>query len=140
MEHSATITVESIIYVPIKKVWHLWTEPVHIQQWNNASPDWHTPHASNDLRPGGSFVFRMEAKDGSFGFDFTGVYEVVSPYSQIAYTLADGRKVNILFASQGNNTHLVETFDPESINPHHVQKGGWQAILNNFKTYAESIP
>ena len=132
------ITVETTVDAPINKVWKLWTEPAHITQWAFASPEWHAPRAENDLRPGGSFSSRMEAKDGSMGFDFAGVYDEVRENQYISYTLGDGRKVEITFTSQGNQTRVVENFEAENKNPLEMQKTGWQAIMNNFKHYAES--
>jgi uncharacterized protein YndB with AHSA1/START domain len=136
--NSTAITVEIIVNAPAEKVWKFWTQPDHIMQWNNASDDWHTPRAENDLRPGGKFVFRMEAKDGSFGFDFAGEYNEVVPGQLISYSLGDKRKVKITFLDQGTSTQVTETFDPEQVNPVEMQKAGWQAILNNFKKYAET--
>jgi uncharacterized protein YndB with AHSA1/START domain len=132
------IVVETIINAPISKVWENWTEPKHITQWNNASDDWHTPHAENDLRVGGKFLSRMEAKDGSFGFDFEGVYSEIIPFKKIRYGLEDGREVETIFAENGETTKIITTFDAENENPIEMQKGGWQAILNNFKKYVES--
>lgn len=132
------ITVESTIDAPIEKVWDLWTSPQHIMQWNNASPDWHTPKAENDLRKGGKFLSRMEAKDGSFGFDFWGIYNEVDHHAFISYTMGDERKAEITFTQDGNRTKLSETFEAESENPVDMQKAGWQAILDNFKKYVES--
>ena len=133
-----TITAEANIKAAIDKVWRLWTEPSHIMQWNNASDDWHTPHAENDLRAGGKFMSKMEAKDGSFGFDFGGVYDKVEDKRYIEYTIGDGRKVKIFFTANGNETKVLETFEAENANPPEMQKEGWQAILNNFKKYAEA--
>lgn len=133
-----TITVESTINTPVAQVWTLWTSPEHIKNWNTASEDWYTTHAENDLRAGGSFSSRMEAKDGSFGFDFNGSYDVVNLHEHIAYTIADGRKVTITFSGSGNTTKITETFEAENTNPLDMQRGGWQAILDNFKKYAES--
>jgi uncharacterized protein YndB with AHSA1/START domain len=133
------ITVESTVNVPVEKVWHLWTTPEHITQWSNASDDWHTPHAENDLREGGSFISRMEARDGSYGFDFGGVYNEVKTNKVIAYTMGDGRKVRVSFSGSDNETHISETFEAEDENSVDLQRGGWQAILNNFKKYAESL-
>jgi uncharacterized protein YndB with AHSA1/START domain len=116
----------------------MWTEPQHITQWNNASDDWHTTSATNDLRNGGIFSYRMEAKNGSFGFDFGGVYDEVKTNELIAYTMGDGRKAIIIFNSQGNATKMVETFEAETENSIELQRGGWQAILDNFKKYAEA--
>lgn len=132
------ITVESTVKAPVEKVWKLWTAPEHITQWNNASDDWHTPFAENDLRVGGKFLSRMAARDGSFSFDFGGVYDEVRPNKLIAYTMGDGRKVVINFTSNGNETKVVETFDAESTNSVELQRGGWQAILDNFRNYAET--
>ena len=136
--NKTTITVQAIVNAPMKKVWDLWTLPEHITQWNNASDDWCTPHAENDLRKGGKFLFRMEAKDKSFGFDFNGIYDDIMTNKLIAYSIEGGRKVKIEFLSQGDKTLVTETFEPENENPIEMQKGGWQAILNNFKKYAES--
>jgi uncharacterized protein YndB with AHSA1/START domain len=133
-----TITVENTIYAPVEKVWELWTGTDHITKWNNASDDWHTPRAENDLRTGGKFVSRMEAKDGSFGFDFGGVYDEVKMHELISYTIGDGRKVNVTFSGNSTWTKVVETFEAEGANPIEMQKGGWQAILDNFKKYVES--
>src|SRR6476660_9703490 len=109
-QNKTVITVESTIGAPVEKVWEYWTRPQHITKWSNASDDWHTPRAENDLRPGGSFVSRMEAKDGSMGFDFGGVYDEVKLHEVISYTLGDGRKVKITFKGQGNETEVIETF------------------------------
>lgn len=136
-EAPTPITVEATVQAPVEKVWHLWTEAEHIKNWNNASDDWHTPHAVNDLRAGGKFVFTMAAKDGSFSFDFEGVYDVVSEHQRIGYTIADGRKVEVLFLENERGTHIVETFDAENIHSREMQRAGWQAILDNFKKYAE---
>jgi len=127
------ITVETTVNAPIEKVWKLWTAPEHITKWNNASDDWHTPFAENDLRVGGKFVARMEAKDGSFGFDFGGVYDEVKENELIEYTIGDGRKVIINFTGNGNGTKVVEGFEAESTNSIELQRGGWHAILDNFK-------
>jgi uncharacterized protein YndB with AHSA1/START domain len=132
------ITVETTVNAPVEKVWHLFTTPEHITNWNNASDDWHTPSAENDLRTGGEFVYKMAAKDGSYAFDFGGVYDEVQTNKRIAYTIADGRKVTISFNGNGNETKVVETFDAESTHSVEMQKGGWQAILDNFKKYVEA--
>ncbi len=136
-ENKSPITISSTINAPVNKVWEYWTKPEHITQWSSASDDWHTPRAENDLRTGGSFLSRMEAKDGSFGFDFGGVYDEVDTHKKIAYTMGDGRKVKIAFLPNGNQTEIHEIFDPENENPIEMQQQGWQAILNNFKKYAE---
>jgi uncharacterized protein YndB with AHSA1/START domain len=131
------ITVESKINVPMDKVWKLWTTPEDIVKWNFASDDWQTPHAENNLRAGGIFNYRMEAKDGSMRFDFGGVYKKVKPNELIEYEIGDGRKVRIDFTGNGNETKIVETFEAETTNSAEMQRSGWQAILDNFKKYAE---
>jgi uncharacterized protein YndB with AHSA1/START domain len=133
-----TITVQATISAPVEKVWNCWTQPAHITQWNAASDDWHTPHAENDLRPGGKFLSRMEARNGKVGFDFEGTYETVIKYVLIVYSIADGRKVKIYFSGEGSETNIVETFDAESTHTADQQRAGWQAILDNFKSYTES--
>lgn len=131
------ITIQNTIEVPVEKVWNYWSGPEHITKWNNASPDWHTPWAKNDLRVGGSFVSRMEAKDGSMGFDFGGTYDEVKKHEYIEYTIGDGRKVKVRFSGQGNTTRVVVNFEAEETNSVEMQRGGWQAILDNFKKYTE---
>lgn len=138
MEQATKITVEATIKAPVTKVWKLWSEPEHITKWCSASDEWHTPRAENDLRTGGKFSSRMEAKDGSMGFDFGGVYDDVRINEYIEYTMGDGRKVEIIFSGNNDETRIVETFDAESENPIEMQQGGWQAILDNFKKYAEN--
>jgi uncharacterized protein YndB with AHSA1/START domain len=132
------ITIEATVNAPVEKVWSIWTGTEHIKKWNNASPDWHTPKAEHDLKPGGKFVYRMEAKDGSFGFDFSGTFDVVIINECLESTLDDGRKVKIVFKNVNGTTHITETFEAENENPIEMQKNGWQAILNNFKSYAET--
>jgi len=132
------ITVETTVNAPVEKVWRSWTEPQHITKWNNASDDWHTPWAKADFKEGGNFVARMEAKDGSMGFDFGGTYDAVMEHQYIEYTLGDGRKVKINFNPQNNSTQVVESFEAENTNSLEMQRGGWQAILDNFKKYAEN--
>lgn len=132
------ITVSNTINAPVEKVWEYWTKPGHITQWNSASDDWHSPRSENDLRVGGNFVFRMEAKDGSFGFDFGGVYDAITPNEYIKYTLGDGREVEITFEADGNKTKVTESFEAESTNPIEMQKVGWQNILDKFKKYTEA--
>jgi uncharacterized protein YndB with AHSA1/START domain len=138
MSKPVRVTVQALIQAPVEKVWKYWTEPEHITKWNQASDDWHAPWAENDLRTGGKFVTRMEAKDGSAGFDFGGTYDAVRLHEEISYTMGDGRKVNIFFTARGNETEVVQTFDAEETNPVEVQQAGWQAIMNNFKKYAET--
>lgn len=139
MEKKAPITVEAIVKAPVEKVWNSWTKPEHITKWCAASDDWHAPYAENDARTGGKFKTTMAAKDGSIGFDFEGVYSNVVANKEIDYAMADGRKVSIRFSAQGNDTKVVETFDPEDQNPIEMQRGGWQAILDNFKKYTEAL-
>ena len=133
------ISVETNVNVPIYRVWEMWTSPEHIMKWNNASADWHTTLAENDLRKGGKFLYRMEAKDKSAGFDFDGVYDEVKINQLIEYTISDGRKVKIVFTENGDETKIVETFETEEENSIDLQREGWQAIMNNFKRYAEKI-
>jgi uncharacterized protein YndB with AHSA1/START domain len=133
-----TITVETTVQAPVEKVWAFWSRPEHITQWNTASEDWHTTSARNDLRVGGEFNARMEARDGSFGFDFGGVYDDVKTNELIAFTIGDGRKVEVRFTGRDNETRVVERFEAESENSIEMQRGGWQAILDNFKKYVES--
>ena len=129
--------MEVTVKAPVEKVWQFWTLPEHIVKWNNASDDWHTPYAENDPRTGGKFLSRMEAKDGSFGFDFDGVYDEVVNYKKIEYTIADGRKVIITFTLNGDECKVSETFDAETTNSVEMQRTGWQAIMDNFKKYVE---
>ena len=132
------ITVQTTIKASIEKVWNCWTHPTHIINWNFASDDWCCPKAINDLKPNGKFSWRMEAKDGSMGFDFTGIYEQIIEKELIIYKLSDGRLVKIDFSQLGAEVKLSETFEPEGINSGEQQRAGWQAILINFKNYVES--
>lgn len=132
------ITVETVVNAPVEKVWDLWTEPRHIVHWNFASVDWHTTYAENDLRVGGKFLTRMEAKDGSGGFDFTGTYTSLELYKFIEYSIGDGRRVRVTFDRKGTGTRITEIFETETTNSVDRQQEGWQAILDNFKIYAES--
>ncbi len=132
------ITIETTIKAPIEKVWELWTLPEHIIHWNNASDDWYTPKSENDLRVGGKFNSRMEAQDGSFGFDFEGVYDEVKTHELVAYTIGD-RKVRITFSSKEDEVLVTEIFEAENTHPIEIQKAGWQSILDNFKKYVEGI-
>lgn len=131
------ITAQAIVHAPIETVWEYWTEPRHIQAWNAASDDWHTPHATNDLRVGGILHARMEAKDQSAGFDFDGTYTEVIPHQRLAYTLEDGRKVTISFEATADGIKITETFDIEHESSAELQREGWQAILDHFKNYTE---
>jgi uncharacterized protein YndB with AHSA1/START domain len=131
------IIVEAKIEAGIQKVWDYYTNPSHIINWNFADPSWHCPSASNDLKVGGNYVARMEAKDGSFGFDFEAMYTEVHPLERFTYEFG-GREAKVDFQQDGNSTSVKITFDPETENPIELQQAGWQAILNNFKNYAEN--
>lgn len=131
------ITVECSINAPVEKVWKYWTEPEHICKWNFASNDWHAPYAENDLREGGKFKFGMAAVNGSASFDFEGTYDKVVTNELIEYKIADGRKVVVTFAANGNTTTVTENFEAESTHTPEMQKFGWQSILDNFKKYVE---
>lgn len=132
------ISIATLVKAPIEKVWKCWTEPDHIIHWNFASDDWQCPSAENDLQVGGKFSSRMEAKDGSFGFDFWGNHTEVEEFKKISSLLGDGRKLTVTFESTGEGTYVKEDFEAEETNPIELQKEGWQAILNNFKKHAES--
>lgn len=132
------ITIDTVIVADIQKVWDYYNSPEHITQWNHASDDWHCPKAENDMKIGGTYLARMEAKDGSFGFDFKAIYDEIIPMAKVAYTLEDERKVVTTFEKQGEQTKVTTVFDAEGMNPIDMQKAGWQAILNNFKRYTET--
>jgi uncharacterized protein YndB with AHSA1/START domain len=136
--HKTVISVEAIINAPEDKVWEYWTLPEHIMQWNHASDDWHTTAATNDLEVGGRFSSTMAAKDGSFSFDFWGIYDKVKKHQTIAYTMGDGRKAETTFTKKGETTLVTTVFEAESENSVELQQGGWQAILNNFKKHVEN--
>ena len=133
------ITVETTVNAPVEKVWKSWNEPRHITKWCAAAEDWHAPYAENDLRKDGKFKTTMAAKDGSFSFDFEGVYTKVEPNKTIEYTMSDGRTVQVYFSSNGNSTKIKETFEAETENPVEMQRQGWQAILDNFRNYTEKL-
>lgn len=135
---TTNIKVETIIHAPVEKIWKLWIEPKHIMQWNKASDDWHTPRAENNFRVGGKFLSRMEAKDGSWGFDFMGTYTTIKEHQEIEYTIDDGRKVQVSFFAKGNETTVTEIFEAEHTHPVEMQQAGWQAILDSFKKYVEA--
>jgi uncharacterized protein YndB with AHSA1/START domain len=135
---STRITISTHVNKPVAHVWKVWTDPAHIMQWNSASDDWHCPKATNDLRTGGKFSSTMAARDGSFSFDFEGVYDDVQLHKRIAYTMADGRTCEILFTEKDGGTEVTESFDAEGTNPVEMQRGGWQAILDRFKAHAEA--
>lgn len=132
-----SITVRTTVNAPLDRVWRCWTEPEHVTQWCFASADWEAPTARNDLRPGGTFMTRMQAKDKSFGFDFGGTYTKVQPMTRIEYDMGDARHVSVSFAETAAGVEVVETFDAEKENPDEKQRAGWQAILDNFKKHAE---
>lgn len=132
------IKIETTVHAPVEKVWEYWNNPEHVTKWNQASDDWHSPRGENDLRVGGRFSYRMEAKDGSFGFDFSGVYDIIYVNAYIEYTLDDGRKVQVTFMSETEATRIIEEFEAEDTNPAELQKSGWQAILDSFKKYTEA--
>lgn len=133
------ITVMATVNAPVDKVWGYYNDPEHVMKWNHASDDWHSPRAENDLRVGGRFNYRMESKDGKEGFDFGGTYTEVVPNSVVAYKMDDGREARVTFALSGENTTVTVTFDPENQNTLELQQQGWQAILDNFKSYSETI-
>ena len=138
MAQVTKITVEAVIEAPIGKVWKAWNTPEDIMNWNTADPGWHCPSSENDLREGGRFRNRMEAREGSFGFDFEGSYDKVELHREISYTMSDGRKATTLFSEEEGSTRVSTSFDAETENDPEFQKQGWQAILNSFKNYVES--
>ena len=131
------ITIKTTVNAPVDIVWKIWTESIHLTKWSNASDDWYKPFSENDLRIGGIFLSKMETKNGSFGFDYSGIYDEVKLYEGISYTIGDGRKDNITFIGEENETKLIETFEPETTYSIELQQKGWQAILDNFKNYTE---
>ncbi len=132
------VTVSALVMAPPDRVWRGWTEPAEITQWNFASDDWYCPSAEADLRVGGTYKARMEAKDGSFGFDFEAVYEAVAPGRALTLAMADGRRASTRFSPEAGGTRVTTEFDAETENPVEMQRGGWQAILDNFKRYIEA--
>jgi len=132
------IAIETLVHADIDRVWKAWISPEDIVKWNAASEDWHTPRATNDLREGGRFVFRMEAKDGSFGFDMGGTYTRVVPQQLIAYRMDDGRSVEVRFVEQADGVLVKTDFEAESENPADMQKAGWQSISDNFGRHVEA--
>ena len=133
------INIMTSVDISLEKAWELWTEPEHIVHWNYASDDWQTTRAQNDLKAGGKFSYRMEAKDGSFGFDFSGVHKEVKLYTFIDSLLDDGRILQVSFESRDGKTLINEDFEAEMENSVELQRTGWQAILDNFKKYAEGL-
>ena len=132
-----TITIEAMVAAPPERAWQAFTTPADITNWNFASDDWCCPGAEVDLRVGGRYAARMEAKDGSFGFDFEGVYEDVDPQKAVTLLLGDGRRARTTFDPVDGGTRVQTTFDPEDTNPLEMQRFGWQQILNNFKAHVE---
>jgi uncharacterized protein YndB with AHSA1/START domain len=135
---NSKIKIEAIISAPPQKVWTYWVKPEHITKWNFASEDWHCPRAKNELKVGGKYGARMEAKDGSYGFNFEAIYNEVVDQKKLTYTMEDGRSVTTDFEKLGDKTKVTTVFDAEKQNPEEMQKSGWQAILNNFKKYVEA--
>lgn len=138
MDKMEKITIEVTINKPIERVWDAYYLPEHVTHWNFASEDWHCPKASNEFVVGGKFNYRMEAKDGSMGFDFIGIYDEIITHTKMVYHMPDNRQVVVLFNSSNQGTHVEVTFDIEHENSKELQKMGWQAILNQFKSYVES--
>ena len=132
------ITVETVVRAKLNKVWEVWNDPADIKQWNAAQDDWHTTRSSVDLREGGKFLSRMEAKDGSQGFDFEGTYTRVVPQKAIEYQMSDGRQVQVEFIERNGDVVVKETFDAETENTPELQRAGWQAILDNFRRHVEA--
>jgi uncharacterized protein YndB with AHSA1/START domain len=132
------IMVSTTVNAPVEKAWEYFTDPAHVTQWNQASDDWHSPRGTNDLKIGGTFSYRMEAKDGSAGFDFAGTYSDVVPHERFAYAMDDGRTVTVTFEKEGDATKVIETFDPETEHSVDMQRDGWQAILDSYKRYVET--
>ena len=132
------ITIQTTVNAPLATVWRAWNNPEEIQQWNTAQDDWHTTRSEVDLREGGRFLSRMEAKDGSVGFDFEGTYTRVVPLQKIKYRMSDGREVSVRFEEREDGVLVTETFDAESENSPEMQKQGWQAILDSFRRHVEA--
>ena len=137
MDKNLAITVQAMIHAPMDRVWDLYTAPEHIIRWNHASDNWHSPKAENDLQAGGKFSFRMEAKDGSAGFDFFGTYQEVETGELITYTMGDGRNARVTFSEHKEGTNVEIQFEAETTHSMEMQRDGWQAILDNFKKYTE---
>lgn len=133
------ITIEITILKPVNKVWEFFTDPDHIMQWNFANDEWTCPKAENDLQIGGQFNYRMEAKDQSFGFDFKGTYDEISPLEKIKYHLDDGRNVEVLFETvDETTTKVTEIFEPDAGQPEQMQREEWYSILDNFHKHVEN--
>ena len=132
------ITVETLVKAPLNKVWDAWNTPEDIKQWNSAQEDWHTTTSTVDLREGGKFLSRMEAKDGSAGFDFEATYTRIVPKKAIDFRMTDGREVQVEFVERNGGVLVKETFDAETENTPEMQRQGWQSILDNFARYVAS--
>lgn len=132
------ITVESVAEAKLSDVWDAWNNPADIMEWNSAQDDWHTTSSTVDLREGGRFTSRMEAKDGSEGFDFEGTYTRIVPHETIEYRMSDGREVKVEFVERAGGVLVRETFDAESENPPDLQRQGWQSILDRFSRHVEA--
>ena len=132
------ITVETTVKSKLGKIWDAWNSPADIEQWNTAQDDWHTTRSTVDLREGGKLLSRMEAKDGSEGFDFEGTYTRIVPQKTIEFRLSDGREVKVEFVERAGGVQVKETFDAETENPPELQRTGWQAILDNFRRHVEA--
>lgn len=131
------ITIQAVVAADKQKVWDCYTQPEHITKWNFATDTWHCPAASNDMRVGGKYLARMEAKDGSFAFDFEAVYNEIVDGEKFTYTMPDNREIQVSFEKMDDKTRVTVTFDPENENPVELQRSGWQSILDNFRKYAE---
>jgi uncharacterized protein YndB with AHSA1/START domain len=131
------ITIQAVVAADRQKVWNCYTQPEHITKWNFATDTWHCPAASNDMRVGGKYLARMEAKDGSFAFDFEAVYNEIVDGEKFTYTMPDNREIQVSFEKMDDKTRVTVTFDPENVNPVDLQRDGWQSILDNFRRYAE---
>jgi uncharacterized protein YndB with AHSA1/START domain len=131
------ITIQAVVAADRQKVWNCYTQPEHITKWNFATDTWHCPAASNDMRVGGKYLARMEAKDGSFAFDFEAVYNEIVDGEKFTYTMPDNREIQVSFEQTDDKTRVTVTFDPENVNPVDLQRDGWQSILDNFRRYAE---
>jgi uncharacterized protein YndB with AHSA1/START domain len=133
------VTVQTTIHAPMEVVWTSWLEPRHIEKWNAASDDWHTPKAINEIREGGHFIYTMAARDGSVSFDFSGTFVDIIEHKKIVTRLDDDRSVWVSFEDREEGVLLTETFEIEDENSEELQRMGWQAILDNFKKYTETL-
>jgi uncharacterized protein YndB with AHSA1/START domain len=132
------ITIETVVKADLNTVWDAWSNPEDIKQWNTAQDDWHTTRSEVDLREGGKFLSRMEARDGSIGFDFEGTYTRVAPHKAIEYQMSDVREVRVEFVEVDGGVLVKEVFDAETENTPEIQRAGWQAILDNFGRHVEA--